>query len=292
MGSGGYYSWKLGTVHAAVNPKQKHYKNKGEMAGTVISPFSVSAWRETMASPFRYRLRFADRTLSCAFTFPRTAFYFRDYILGPAGDGETLWLTPEHRAIRRATSPTEHWNAYGEYKAFLGLLSDALLDYDRVLLHSVAFVWHGRAWLLSAESGTGKTTQYLNLKQLYGEEIQILCGDNPILQFGEEGITVHPSPWNGKENYHGNMAAPLTGLILLRQAKENQLTRLSPHDAAADVFRAFNTYCIGEESVHQMARLTERLLAATPVWRFENLGDLASSEMLMRLMREQEEGSA
>jgi hypothetical protein len=245
-----------------------------------------------MASPFHYRLRFADRSLSCAFTFPRTAYYFRDFLAEKAADPDALQLTPEHRTIRRATSPLERWNAYGEYKAFLGLISDALMPYDRVLLHSVAFVWQGRAWLLSAESGTGKTTQYLNLKQLYGEEIRILCGDNPILAFAEDGIMVYPSPWNGKENFHGNMTAPLAGIILLRQAKENRLTQLSPYDAVPDVFRAFNTYCIGEESVHQMARLTERLLDAAPVWRFDNLGDLASSQMLMALMRKQEEGSA
>ena len=72
-------------------------------------------------------------------------------------------------------------------------------------------------------SGAGKTTHYLRWKLRYGEELRLLNGDKPLLEIPPEGaITVHPSPWYGKEGMQQYFSGPLGGIILLEKAVENR----------------------------------------------------------------------
>ena len=103
---------------------------------------------------------------------------------------------------RRAAEfyPAGSTDAYIEYMELCRLVSDVLIPFRRTVFHGCAFLWRGRVVLLCAPSGTGKTTHYVRWKQLCGDEIQILNGDKPVLFARQEGdVTVHPSPWHGKE---------------------------------------------------------------------------------------------
>ena len=97
--------------------------------------------------------------------------------------------------------------AYIEYMELSLKISDALLPFNRVIFHGTAFLWREKAWIFTAVSGTGKTTQYLRWKAIFGEEVQILNGDKPILAVDGENIIVYPSPWNGMEWKGRNGAA-------------------------------------------------------------------------------------
>lgn len=234
--------------------------------------------------PHSYCLELAGQRLCCSFQFLGTSRYFREYVVDCSCDTEPVCLAQEEIAVFRGCNPGMPWNPYAEYKAFLGRIGDELLSKEILMLHCVAFVWQGKAWLLSAPSGTGKTTQFKNLKQLYGDEVQILCGDNPFLRFSHEGVTVYPSPWNGKENYRSGLIAPLGGIVLLKQAGYNHISPITPSDAAVPVLLETNSYCRSKEKLHMLIQLEERLLQLVPLWQMENLGDLASSELLLQTL--------
>ena len=119
-----------------------------------------------------------------------------------------------------------------EYLELGPRVCDALLPYGRILFHGAAILWRGRVWVFTANSGTGKTTQYMLWKLCFGSEIKILNGDKPLLEFRKGGILVHPSPWRGKEGLGSLDAAPLGGIILLEQNEENRMRRLLPAEAA------------------------------------------------------------
>lgn len=191
----------------------------------------------------------------------------------------------EKRIYMEQFAPCE-WNAYAELKSLVILASDALLPHERMIIHSTAFALEGRAWLLAAPSGTGKSTQYRNLKELYPDAVEIICGDNPVLQLRENDILVHPSPWNGKEGWGSDIVAPLAGIVLLEQAKENELLRVTAEEAAIPVFRQMETFARTEEPIHKLLRLEERLITSVPLWRFCNTGDPESSRFLYETILE------
>ncbi len=182
---------------------------------------------------------------------------------------------PPAAAVPETVQP----DPYEEQMALSLRASESLLAFDRVIFHGVAFRWRERAWILTAFSGTGKTTQYMQWKRLYGDKVQIINGDKPVLEFRDRDILVHPSPWRGKERMGQPISAPLGGVILLEQGPENRITRLSPRQAAGRIFCQLQLTRDTAEPVRRAAALAERLLRSVPLWQLTNRGDLASAQL-------------
>lgn len=174
---------------------------------------------------------------------------------------------------------------YIEFMELSLAVSDALIPFSRVLFHGTAFIWKEKAWIFSAHSGTGKTTQYLLWKLLYGDEVRMLNGDKPILSFSDSGqILVHPSPWMGKENMGQLCSAPLGGIILLRQGQENHMQRIGAKEAAIPLFTQFMFSRQNPSDVRAVCALEERLLKAVPLWLLTNKGDEASVRLCRKTL--------
>ena len=220
------------------------------------------------------------------FRFPETVQFFGSYIQGTSEDGLN--------AISVKDYEFEDWknlgnevNPHGEYSLLSLQTSEALFEHQRFIFHAVAFRWNDRAWLLTGQPGVGKSTQYKNLKELYPEEISIINGDRPVLQILDDGgIMVHPSPWNGKENWCGAEAAPLAGIIYLKQGKENTIRTLTAQEAAVRTLSSvFHSY-ENEDVVKKAAKMASTLLKHTPLWLLTNKGDLESSALLLDTLKD------
>ena len=94
-------------------------------------------------------------------------------------------------------------------------------------------------------------------------------------------ILVHPSPWNGKEDWYGAEAAPLAGIILLQRGEENRLEALKPRKAAVSVYTQLIQTAAREKKIRQAAELTNRLLRTVPVWRLTSRQPPASTQLLL-----------
>ena len=174
---------------------------------------------------------------------------------------------------------------YIEYKSMINLTSLKLLPFNSCIIHSVAFLMDGYAWLLMAPSGTGKSTQYFNLKSLYGDKIEMICGDMPVLEMDNSHITVHPSPWNGKERIKGHKSAPLGGILHLKQGEENRIRRLTSEEAVMPVFSQLAVRPETREQILIMSSLTEMIVKNYPVFELVNLGDIESSRLLAETLK-------
>ena len=98
-------------------------------------------------------------------------------------------------------------------------------------------------------------------KLCFGEEIQILNGDKPLLEFREDGIIVHPSPWRGKEALGSQQSAPLGGILLLEQSTKNSMCRLRAKEAAGPLLTQLLFTRKNTDDVRAACALEERLLA-------------------------------
>ena len=159
--------------------------------------------------------------------------------------------------------------------------SAALLRYNCAILHGVALRWRDRSYLICAGSGIGKSTQARFLQELRPGEFGIICGDRPVLEFQEKEIYVHPSPWNGKENWHGADAAPLSGVILLERGEKNRLALLSEPADMLPLYTYFIQTAATEESVRRVAALTTGVLKSVPVWKLTSFQVPDSTKLLL-----------
>ena len=104
-----------------------------------------------------------------------------------------------------------------------------LVRYNGLRLHASAFSWGGRAYLFSADSGTGKSTHRKMWQALYGEDnVVVFNDDKPSLRLMDGKWYAYGTPWCGREGINKNAKVPLAGICFLEQGPENHIRRLKP----------------------------------------------------------------
>lgn len=178
-------------------------------------------------------------------------------------------------------------DAFGEFCLLCRHISTVMMNHDCFVFHAAAIRFRDLAWLIAAPSGTGKTTQCLELLANHSDEISIINGDKPFIDLRGKSVMVHPSPWNGKEGLKGAKAAPLAGLFLLQRGEENSISFCSRVDAAVYGFTSvFQTY-ESIDTIKKAADLTNRMLKSVPMYLFTACDIKKSSELLYEKMKEE-----
>lgn len=112
---------------------------------------------------------------------------------------------------------------------------EGLLANQAFILHSSFVVWHGQGILFTAPSGTGKSTQ-ADLWAQY-EDADIYNGDRTIIRKINGSYYGFGSPYAGSSGIYRNESAPICAIVVLTQAPENQIQRLSGKQAFLPLFR-------------------------------------------------------
>lgn len=118
----------------------------------------------------------------------------------------------------------------------------AILGTGGLLFHASAVDDNGRGIVFSGRSGAGKSTQ---LDLWRGRKGVVAMTDDRVAVRcrAGEGATCYGTPWGGYPGCSRNHAAPLRAIVMLEQASENAIERLSlPTAAARLACRAFLPY--------------------------------------------------
>lgn len=126
--------------------------------------------------------------------------------------------------VENAPEPTTY--NYAEALCLYREMAERLPLYDRAVFHGAAIEYGGKAYLFTAPSGTGKTTHITLWRKFLDEKVNIINGDKPILHLTDNGITVYGTPYAGKESWQRNVSAPLAGICVLSQGKDNRIEKL------------------------------------------------------------------
>ena len=122
----------------------------------------------------------------------------------------------------------------------------------------------GDAILFTAPSGTGKSTQAGLWEQFAGAET--LNGDRSMIRRVDGVWTAFGSPFAGTSGIYRNEHAPIRALIVLRQAPENTIRRLS----LAEAFRAIYSESVlprWHQDAHQRVNsLVTEIVSEVPVY--------------------------
>ena len=122
----------------------------------------------------------------------------------------------------------------------------------------------GDAILFTAPSGTGKSTQADLWVEHAGADI--LNGDRSMLRRVDGVWTAFGSPFAGTSGIYRNEHAPIRALIVLRQAPENTIRRLS----LAEAFRAIYSESVvprWHQDAHQrVISLVTEIVSEVPVY--------------------------
>ncbi len=133
-----------------------------------------------------------------------------------------------------------------------------------LLLHASAVDDNGRGVLFSGRSGAGKSTQLGFWSGRPG--VVTMTDDRAAVRCSPEGgASGYGTPWGGLPGTSRDHSAPLAAIVMLEQAPENRIERLSPAAAAAALAcRAFLPYWDRSLMQRAFANL-ETLVRTVPV---------------------------
>ena len=110
--------------------------------------------------------------------------------------------------------------------------AEALVDYNILLMHGSALCMDQQAYLFTAKSGTGKSTHARLWREAFGEKVQMINDDKPLLKIEDSRVTIYGTPWDGKHHLSSNTSAPLKAIIWLNRGEINHNEPMTK----ADVF--------------------------------------------------------
>lgn len=226
-----------------------------------------------------FSLNLGGYEMKYSFLIPDTCRLFGNYIKESSESSFDIRLTREYMESCRWLVTPDTEDRYLEFQSLMLATGNHLLGVHRALFHGVSFIWKDKAWIITAPSGTGKTTQYRHWRDFARHEIKVINGDKSVITCCEDGsVTVSSSPWQGKERLgHPDRCAELGGIILLEQGDHNEITRMFTAEAVYPLFIEFVSYPENAEQIRQQGRILEQMLGYAPVWKLVNKGDMESA---------------
>ena len=110
-------------------------------------------------------------------------------------------------------------------------LAEKLIDHNVLLMHGSALCIDQKAYLFTAKSGTGKSTHAKYWREVFGNRVQMINDDKPLLKIEADKVTVYGTPWNGKHHLGSNTSAELKSIIWLNRGEQNRIKPMSKSDA-------------------------------------------------------------
>lgn len=145
-----------------------------------------------------------------------------------------------------------------------------LMKHSGLVLHASAVVYEGKAYLFSANSGTGKSTHTKLWQSIFGPSAVVINDDKPALRYVDDVWYAYGTPWCGKDGINANMKAPIAGICFLKQSKQNSIRRLSGAEAIGNIIsqtlRRFST----SDYLDILLCSVESLVQNIPVFELEN----------------------
>ena len=196
-------------------------------------------------------------------TFGKTEEQARPYLLSDecAADVRTERYTADFRERYPSVSDEDLEYMYSGMSFY-----KQLIDYDGIMLHSSAVVVDGRAYLFTANPGTGKSTHTeLYLKE-FGDRAFILNDDKPAIRLEGGIFYAYGTPWSGKSDKSANVRAPLAGVCILCRGEINEIERVGAREAIIGIY-AQTLRPQSRRYADKVLTLVERLIERVPVWR-------------------------
>ena len=142
----------------------------------------------------------------------------------------TVSVSPEDIQAEKTSSGTNHTDGYYESIIAYRKIAEAIPEYDAFLFHGSVISYRGNAYVVTANSGVGKTT-HTRLWLSEFPEARVLNGDKPIIRIIDGVAYACGTPWQGKENYGCNEISELSGIAFIERAEKNQASDISASEA-------------------------------------------------------------
>ena len=161
--------------------------------------------------------------------------------------------------------------------AFMGGLS----------LHASLVEKDGCGVLFTGPSGMGKSTQ-AELWEQY-QNAEIINGDSPVIYEKDGAWFAAGIPWDGKDQIYIQRNLPIRAVVVLEQAKENSIRRMTSMQAMGTLLQQVMHPIWDEEAMNRVSGLMFRCANTVPFYYLKNLPNEDATILTRRIINEQAE---
>ena len=164
------------------------------------------------------------------------------------------------------------------------IMPSVMLKHDYLTFHGVLMEYEGNGIIISAASGTGKTTHARLWRDL--RRALIINGDRAVCAKTAEGWTGYGLPWSGTSGEQINRSVAIRALVVLRRGETNEAHRISALEAFHQVFAHVLYPSWDKALAEKMMDLLESFLRDVPIFLLSCRPDAESVDVLHAALAE------
>lgn len=138
------------------------------------------------------------------------------------------------------------------------------------MLHASVIKKGNKGYAFLGDSGTGKST-HSQLWLSHIPDTELVNDDNPAIRVMSDGTThIFGTPWSGKTDCYKNIEVEINGFVLLKQAKENQISLISPIQAFLTLIGSCSTLRWNAKLFNALGQTIEYVTNHAKLYKLEN----------------------
>ena len=154
----------------------------------------------------------------------------------------------------------------------------ATADKKTVLMHASVVSLEGRGYLMTAPSGTGKSTHTRLWRQCF-DQCELVNDDNPVVRIEQGKAMVYGSPWSGKTPCYRNVCHPVGAYVRLFQEPENNIHPYQPLEAYAMLLPAMSSMVWDKRMQTGVSKTVAEMVRLNPMYRLGCRPDEAAARL-------------
>lgn len=160
--------------------------------------------------------------------------------------------------------------------AYASAFNRAIIKHNAVFIHSSALIYNGGAYLFSAKSGVGKSTHTKLWQEAFGDKVQMINDDKPVVRIYGDKIVAYGTPFDGGSGIANNISAPLKAIVFIERGEMNTVRIPSTAEIIKNLYIS-STRFLNKENASQMLANFEKLLEITDFYILTCNTDISSA---------------
>ncbi len=135
------------------------------------------------------------------------------------------------------------------------------------MLHSSCVVSDGKAYMFSANPGTGKSTHTALWLKYLGDKAYILNDDKPAIRLENGEFYAYGTPWSGKTDQNVNEKVPIGGVAFIERSKNCFIENMDTSEMFKNIYWQTVKPRI-EANLDMLIEVCEKFITEIPIYRF------------------------
>ncbi len=161
--------------------------------------------------------------------------------------------------------------------------ADGLLDYNGLVLHSSAITYENKAYLFSADSGTGKSTHTNLWKQCFNGA-DIINDDKPALRLIDGIFYVYGTPFSGSTPINKNVRVPLKAICFIERAERNSIEQMTDNAEIIRLFLPQTLRQLSKDKANKLFDIMDKLITTVPFYKLRCLPNEDAAKLAYEVM--------